>query len=196
MKYMHVRGRQVCHLSPLLRHCVVLGQKSRNEWGGYVYRAPPQELFKPFESMSLSPSDWPACWATWRNRLEGGMPAVELFMLRIDSGEPEANLELGLDVRGRFELGDEIWIAWSRMEMISSLLSSAEKEPSTLVAWMARSFSMLAERNFCPKGRIQFVSKNISFWWVAKWEKGRRVGGGRRKGETSSFALALCSEGQ
>ena len=61
MKYMHVRGRRVCCLSPLLRHCVVLGEKSRNEWGGDVYtcRAPPQELFKLFESMSLSPSDWP-----------------------------------------------------------------------------------------------------------------------------------------
>ena len=54
------------------------------------------------------------------------------------------------------------------------------------------------ERNFCFKGRIQFMSKSISFWWVAKWEKGRRVGGrpkkvrvSQRKGETSSSALAL-----
>ena len=39
------------------------------------------------------------------------MSAVELFMLRIDSEEPEASLELGRLVRGRYELGDETWIA-------------------------------------------------------------------------------------
>ena len=39
------------------------------------------------------------------------MSAVELLMLRIDSGEPEANLEFGRVVRGRYELGSEIWIA-------------------------------------------------------------------------------------
>lgn len=184
MKYMHVRGRRVCCLSPLLRHCVVLGEKSRNEWGGDVYtcRAPPQELFKPFESMSLSPSDWPACWATWRNRLEGEMSAVELFMLRIDSGEPEANLELGRLVRGRYELGDEIWIAWSRMEMISSLLSSAEKEPSTLVAWMARSFSMLAmNATFVSKGEFSLWVKVFLFGELQSGRRGGEWEAGQRK---------------
>ena len=70
-------------------------------------------------------------------------------MLRIDSSEElEANLELGRIFRGRFEQGNETSSAWSRIEMISSLLSAVEEPSSLFVDCMLRPFSIVLECYF------------------------------------------------